>query len=145
MEMVVGPTRYAQLCCIAMDYFLSPEGHPYEMGQSSLEDIWNSKGLRSVRKRMLQGEKIRECSTCYYQESVEKKSYRQSFNNSWLNYSASKEEIKRRIEVSKEHDFKVNAPPIYLDIRPGNKCNLKCRMCNPENSSLIFSRAKEAF
>ena len=145
MEMVVGPTRQARLCCIASGPFLSPEGHPYEMGQTSLEDIWNSKGLRSVRKRMLQGEKIRECSHCHYLESVERKSYRQSFNDYWLNDSASKEEIKRRIEVSKEHNFKVNAPPIYLDIRPGNKCNLKCRMCNPGNSSLIFQEQRKLF
>jgi sulfatase maturation enzyme AslB (radical SAM superfamily) len=31
----------------------------------------------------------------------------------------------------------VDQPPAYLDLRLGNLCNLKCRMCNPYNSVQI--------
>ena len=32
--------------------------------------------------------------------------------------------------------------PVYIDLRLGNLCNFKCRMCNPFNSNSI---AKEHF
>ena len=36
-----------------------------------------------------------------------------------------------------ENDGVVNDSPVYLDLRFGNKCNLKCRMCDPLFSTLI--------
>ena len=33
--------------------------------------------------------------------------------------------------------------PIFLDYRPGNECNLKCRMCSPEHSSQIEKEVRD--
>ena len=140
MEMIIGPTHEAKLCCIASGSIQSPKGHGYDTVNHTLQEIWDSDGIRIVREKMLKGEKIKECSHCYYQESVGKESYRQSFNRQWLSKFP---EIHRRIEKSKRENFYVDSPPLYLDIRPGNKCNLKCRMCNPGNSSLIFREQEE--
>ena len=138
MEMLVGPVPWAKLCCIASDSLCSSKGQYYSMAEYTPEEIWNSEGFREVRKKMLEGKKLRECSHCYYQESVGKKSYRESFNKEWLERSPHGGEIKRRVEKSRVLNFQVDSPPLYLDIRPGNKCNLKCRMCSPGNSSQIF-------
>ena len=141
MEMIIGPDHRTRLCCIASKDLKSPKGHNYNVVEYTLEEIWNSDAIRIVREQMLKGEKIKDCSHCYYQESVGKESYRQSFNKQWL--SQFSEEIHRRIENSKKENFYVDSPPLYLDIRPGNKCNLKCRMCNPGNSSQIFMEQEE--
>ena len=41
------------------------------------------------------------------------------------------------VERSLANDYRVDAPPIYLDLRFGNLCNLMCKMCSPLNSSQI--------
>ena len=91
---------------------------------------------------MLAGEKIKACEHCYYQESIGRSSYRQSFNKQWLSSDLGKN-ILNRVEKSRTNGFKVEEAPLYLDIRPGNLCNLKCRMCSPGNSSKIYKEQKE--
>ena len=142
MEMLVGPNHGAKICCIARNDIQSPDGRYYNNIEYTLEELWNCDGIRSVREKMLKGEKVKECSYCYYQESIGMQSYRQSFNQHWFSTPQGKE-IHRRVEKSKRENFYVDSTPLYLDIRPGNKCNLKCRMCNPGNSSKIFQEQEE--
>lgn len=143
IEFILGPTEHIKLCCIASKPLEDQKGKAYVYGDSSLEDYWNSYGLRKVRKKMLSGEKLQECDHCYYQESIGRQSYRQIFNKEWLIKSEYKKHILQRIEKSKKNGFTVKEAPLYLDIRPGNLCNLKCRMCNPGNSSKIYKEQKD--
>ena len=142
MEMIIGPVSTTRICCIASDDLYSSKGEPYDMGKISLENIWNGEGMREIRKKMIEGKKVKACSHCYYQESIGEFSYRKDFNKQWLNHPAYGKQIKQRIEESLKSSFQVTDPPLYLDIRPGNTCNLKCRMCNPGNSSKIFTEQK---
>ncbi|MCZ0933480.1 MAG: twitch domain-containing radical SAM protein, partial [Oligoflexia bacterium] len=142
MEFIVGPTSHIKICCIAETAVVDERNRTYNFEEDSIEEYWNSWGLRQVRKKMLAGEKIKACGHCYYQESIGRTSYRQSFNKEWLESEHGKN-ILNRVEKSKKNDFRVEEPPLYLDIRPGNLCNLKCRMCNPGNSSKIYQEQKE--
>lgn len=142
MEFIVGPTTHIKLCCIAEGSMKNKSGEFYSTEKFSMDEVWNSSCMREVRKKMLSGKKIQACSHCYYQESLGRTSYRQSFNREWLS-SSSREDIIKRVEDSRTNDGRVDAPPLYLDIRPGNLCNLQCRMCNPGNSSKIYQEQKE--
>ena len=142
MEFIVGPDKNARLCCIADGVLLSKSNRPYSLDKVSLNKIWNSEAIRDVRKKMLAGEKIKACSRCYYLEDIGQTSYRQIFNKTWLD-SEHGNEIINRILKSKKNNFSVDVPPLYLDLRLGNKCNLQCRMCNPVNSSKIYQEQKE--
>ena len=142
MEFILGPTSDIKLCCIAETAVESENKQDYLLGESSLEDYWNSWGLRQVRKKMLAGEKIKACSHCYYQESIGRTSYREAFNKTWLESEYGKE-ILNRVEESRTNGYRVKKQPLYLDIRPGNLCNLKCRMCAPDRSSKIYTEQKQ--
>ncbi|MDE0091685.1 MAG: twitch domain-containing radical SAM protein [Oligoflexia bacterium] len=142
MEFIVGPTSHIKICCIAETAVEDENKRVYNFEEDSIEEYWNSWGLRQIRKKMLAGEKIKACGHCYYQESIGRTSYRQSFNREWFESEHGKN-VLNRIEKSKKNGFKVEEPPLYLDIRPGNLCNLKCRMCNPGNSSKIYQEQKE--
>ncbi|MCY4523326.1 MAG: twitch domain-containing radical SAM protein, partial [Halobacteriovoraceae bacterium] len=141
-EFKVGPDKNTMLCCHASKPLLSKSNRPYSIDKFSLDEIWNSEGMRNIRKKMLLGEKIDACSYCYYQSHIGGISKRESFNNIWLN-SSFETEIIRRILKSKNNNYLVNSPPLYLDISPGNLCNLKCRMCNPTSSSFLYQEQKE--
>ena len=142
MEFIVGPTSQIRICCIAETAVEDEKGKAYTFEKDSLQDYWNSYGLRKIRKKMLAGERIKACKHCYYQESIDRTSYRRSFNKYWLE-SESGADILNRVKQSRTNGFRVEKPPIYLDIRPGNLCNLKCRMCDPGSSSKIYKEQKQ--
>ena len=119
------------------------KGKTYTLNEVSLEDHWNSYGIRQIRKKMLNGEKVKVCGHCYYQESIGMASYRQRFNKEWLSPLDKREDILNRVRKSRTNGYRVEEPPIYLDIRPGNLCNLKCRMCCPSSSSKIYQEQQE--
>lgn len=106
-------------CCVSDNRF----GAKYKAGKDSILNMWSSDEVDDDRYNMLSGEKVKGCEMCYLQEKIGKISYRQKFNTEWI-------------------ESNVNFTPIYLDLRLGSLCNLKCRMCNPFNSCVY---AKEHF
>ena len=90
----------------------------------SPEAYYNTPIVQDVRAKMLKGEWHSGCSQCEYQEKNGLGSDRHTFNNMY------KKEIADGVDTER---FTLK----WLDYRPGNLCNLKCRMCHPSNSSLI--------
>ena len=142
MEFNVGATPYVRLCCLSEENLEDKNEKPYLFGEKSLEDYWNSWGYRQVRKKMLVGEKLKNCEYCYHREFLGQKSCRQAVNRYWFKSKYGKE-ILNRVEKSRINGYRVKKQPLYLDIRPGNLCNLKCRMCTPGNSSKIYEEQKQ--
>ncbi|MBM38517.1 MAG: hypothetical protein CMO97_05530 [Woeseia sp.] len=102
-----------------------------------IETVWNNDHMRKIRKQMLDGEVVKGCEHCYDLEDMGFPSYRTNYIRDWFEYSDRGDEIVERIEQSKRNGHRVEEPPMYLDFRLGNMCNLKCRMCQPQNSSQI--------
>jgi molybdenum cofactor biosynthesis enzyme MoaA len=99
-------------------------------------DQWvNSQDMRQVREDLHHGVKINQCSRCWNDESVGKKSLRQIYN----------------VEFSKNFDFslidtdnwEVTDSICTFDFKLGNLCNLKCVMCHGNSSSQIMSEFKQ--
>ena len=115
-------------CCIATSNLLSDAEH---IKTTSLKDAWKSKSMYQLRKKMLNGKKSDGCSVCYTEEKFGKQSYRLKHNKEW----------EERLGTEKFNNliqhYKVDGPPVYLDLKLGNKCNLKCRSCNPYSSDQI--------
>ena len=145
METTLTSNSLLCLCCYAHP-IRDKEGRAYNLVEDSLEDFWNGDGIKEVRSKMLIGEKVSACQFCYYDESIGKFSRRQEINSKWLkseHYGSYTEDILDRVEKSRTNGYKVEKPPLRLDIRPTNLCNLKCRMCNPQSSSKIEREQKE--
>jgi MoaA/NifB/PqqE/SkfB family radical SAM enzyme len=113
-----------RVCCNSTpgkNFLFDAEGKPMKIFKHSIDEVWNSPGYIELREQFLRGERPEICQRCFREEDSGVKSARQSNNQSW----SSKHESKSTIPV----DVK------YIDIRLGNLCNLKCRMCNPYASS----------
>lgn len=137
IEQVVQSTGKVGFCCVAKGGGIIQKdgGGSYRAGQDKLESAWNSQHMRDIRKGMIEGAHVPGCELCYFQESIEKKSYREMHNEEWMNKARA--EIEARVEESQRNDYRLDKPALYLDLRLGNLCNLKCRSCNPYNSSQI--------
>ena len=111
-------------------------GEAYTCRDNFIEDAWNSESIRDIRRKMINAESIPGCAVCYQQEDDNKMSNRQHSLREWSQRLGT-EELRQIIESAGEVDGFVETAPVYLDLRLGNLCNLKCRMCNPWNSSQI--------
>lgn len=109
--MATSPNGKTKLCCIAAEEY-------GDLAKNSVDEIWNSEYLKSVRKKMLNNESVSACYKCDYQESLGITSKRQRENSNW------------GVDIITTSTIK------YLDLRFGNTCNLKCVMCSPNDSSL---------
>lgn len=139
IHFLAGPTEHWRICCVAQESIVNGNQKPYLLQNHNPKKLWNSEGIKKVRRDMWEGKKISQCRHCYYQESVNRKSYRQRSNEEWLKHF----KVRKIISKSVKNDFHVKEAPLYIDLRPGNLCNLRCRMCNPGNSSKIETEWRE--
>jgi MoaA/NifB/PqqE/SkfB family radical SAM enzyme len=98
----------------------------YEMKDGLLAG-WNGEYMKSVRRKMIAGEKVSACEKCYLLESQGQLSLRQSaFDDNKESY------------MSKYNpDGTLNKMPVYIELHFGNVCNLKCKMCSHYFSHMI--------
>ncbi len=143
MEIALMSHSKLPLCCLGNWHTVKDEkGRDYNLVEDHLEDYWNGYGLREIRKKMLSGEKLEECYWCNKDEEHGRRSHRQIHTKRWLRSEYGRN-ILERVKKSRTNGYRVEEPPLYLDIRPGNLCNLKCRMCGPASSSKIEQEQRE--
>jgi MoaA/NifB/PqqE/SkfB family radical SAM enzyme len=94
------------------------------MKNGTINQLYNSDEMRSLRTAFLNGEEPQECNWCWKEEEAGIKSFRQSYN-----------------ELNLSYDLE-NPIPQLLDLKLSNVCNLKCRMCGPQASSSIAKEQK---
>ena len=105
----------------------------------SLMEIWNSETMRGLRRDMVEGRRIGPCEACYTDEERGAVSLRQRDNRAWEQGWLNEERatIDDMVTLAVDNDFHLPKLPVMMEVETGNLCNLKCRMCNSFNSSLI--------
>jgi hypothetical protein len=100
---------------------------------ATIESVWNSDAMASLRLAMLSEAPQKACRICYEKEKLGATSRRQNFNASYGDQA-------HRLDATM-HDGTVPASvrPIDLDLRFSNLCNFRCRSCWHGASSRWFS------
>lgn len=114
-------------CCIAGGF-----DNPINLKKMSIEEGFNSKQMKDLRKDMMEGVRNKVCDVCYKQEDETGHSPRLDFNSNSLWDSPIVE-----IDYSVPSDFQ------HVDIRFSNLCNFKCRMCSHGFSSAWYEDFKK--
>ena len=133
-----GKMKY---CCFAEDD-LDDNGAPLTINDTQLSQAWNCTKMVDVRRKMINNEPVEGCTRCIGEEKFTSYAPRISMTTEWFNRIGGADLFKL-INQSKKNDHILQDIPVYLDLRLGNLCNLKCRMCNPWNSSQIDNENKE--
>jgi sulfatase maturation enzyme AslB (radical SAM superfamily) len=106
-------------CCEAQE---TPLNDPGETAQQS----WNNHNYRELRRALSSGERPDRCSVCWHNEDSGIVSNRQQWEaDNWDMFSQS---------VSVNSDYSVNNPPVWVELKVSNFCNLKCIMCSTHSS-----------
>jgi radical SAM protein with 4Fe4S-binding SPASM domain len=111
------PTGDAYPCC--MSNMKHRIGNTRE---NTLEEIWNSPGLREIRVNMLNEQASPACHNCYEKEQAGFFSGRMSANK---HHGHHVDKVANTAADGTVDEFQM----IYWDIRFSNLCNLKCRSC----------------
>ena len=129
-EMHFGVSKEVMPCCTYTRY--NPFGNLNDT--DDIEKIYNSENAKTLRRKLFNGEKAKECGSCWKQEELSKNtSYRQFHNDFYGKY------LDEVLDNTNE-DFSLKSiKPKRLDIRFDNKCNLKCRICNSTFSTSWYS------
>ena len=107
-----------RLCCTTIQDI--PTDNKYNLFDAkthSIDDYWNSNRMKEIRRKMIAGEKIRDCERCYRQEEQGAESLRTQLG------------IKEYTKATLS-DGTFHRSATTMQIQMGNICNLKCKMCS---------------
>lgn len=115
------------------------DGKPANFNHASLTESWNNAYMRDARVKMMKDEIPVQCQKCFTEEAAGHRSKRNWETEYWSTQGYTEEDV-----ISKTTEDGTIEPVIpYIDLRFGTKCNLKCIMCSPHDSSMWISDWKK--
>jgi MoaA/NifB/PqqE/SkfB family radical SAM enzyme len=104
--------------------------HPIgNIQDNTLEDIWNNDAMCRIRKQVLNNERPPECAPCFNLEDQGVESLRQRHINGVIPEARINLYPNTLLQEIMPFEFPT------MEIKLNNLCNLKCRMCNPTDST----------
>ena len=123
ISLEASPIGTVRPCCLADDEILDNTGKKFELSTADFRDIQNSNHMRGLREEFLAGEKPQTCRKCWNEERAGRTSKRMHT-------------LDRLKHMGISDDWTTDAKPLmFLDLKLGNICNLKCRICGSWSSS----------
>jgi organic radical activating enzyme len=119
-----SPIGTARPCCLAKDEIVDANGAKYNLNTYTLEEIYHSEYMQGLRQDFLAGNKPATCQRCWDEEAAGRVSKR----------------MNSRIRLKEYYDSvdwnNLNPDQLwFIDLKLGNICNLKCRICGSWSSS----------
>ena len=123
VSLEASPIGTVRPCCLADDEILDNNGKKFELATADFVHIQNSHHMRSLREEFLAGRRPETCRKCWNEEDAGRTSKRMHALD--------------RLKHSVTDDvWTTDAKPLmFLDLKLGNICNLKCRICGSWSSS----------
>ena len=127
ISLEASPVGTVRPCCLADDELLDDAGQKFSLLDANFGDIQNSNAMRSLREQFLAGQKPQTCRKCWNEERAGRDSKRIHTLN-------------RLRHTVTDTEWTTDAKPLmFLDLKLGNICNLKCRICGSWSSSQFAS------
>ena len=127
ISLEASPIGTVRPCCLADDEILDDNGNKFELATADFADIQNSNHMRQLREGFLAGQKPQTCRKCWNEERSGRTSKRMHT-------------LDRLKHTLKDDQWSTDAKPLmFLDLKLGNICNLKCRICGSWSSSQFAS------
>jgi MoaA/NifB/PqqE/SkfB family radical SAM enzyme len=123
VSLEASPIGTVRPCCLADDELLDDAGQKFSLLTADFASIQNSTAMTQLREQFLAGEKPQTCRKCWNEERAGRTSKRMHT-------------INRLKHTITDREWTQDAKPLmFLDLKLGNICNLKCRICGSWSSS----------
>jgi len=123
ISLETSPIGTVRPCCLADHELHSDSGAVFNLASADFDTIRNSKEMQRLREQFLAGQQPETCRRCWAEESAGRTSKRLHT-------------LDRLEHIVADTDWTPDAKPlVFLDLKLGNICNLKCRICGSWSSS----------
>jgi len=127
VSLEASPIGTVRPCCLAEDELTDNTGDKFNLATASFAGIQNSTSMRELRQQFMRGEQPQTCRKCFREERAGRTSKRMHT-------------LDRLKHMIADSDWTADAKPLmFLDLKLGNICNLKCRICGSWSSSTFAS------
>lgn len=118
-HVTVSSTGNVSTCCMSVPVIDTRSGQPYNIKTHTITEAYNSAEFNSIRQNLRNGIKDKNCDSCWRQEDAGERSL--------------------RLRIIDEYQEVYNSGKtqglLTAQLDLSNQCNLKCRTCNPGDSS----------
>ena len=123
ISLEASPIGTVRPCCLADDEILDNKGNKFELTSANFAVIQNSQHMQDLRTGFLAGKRPKTCRKCWNEEDAGRTSKRMH----------TLDRLKHSLQTE---EWSNSAKPLmFLDLKLGNICNLKCRICGSWSSS----------
>lgn len=119
-----SPTGTTRPCCMAHDEITDESGNKYDLNQTNLETVYHSEYMQDLRRQFRSGFKPSTCSRCWDEEAAGRDSKR-------IHTQVRLKELYSQVDWDNDDPDQM----WFVDLKLGNICNLKCRICGSWSSS----------
>lgn len=123
VSLEASPVGTVRPCCLAEDEIVDSELIKFNLATADLKEIQDSLYMSQLRKAFLAGKRPSTCRKCWQEEDAGRTSKRMHT-------------LDRLKHMVVDQNWTTDAKPlVFLDLKLGNICNLKCRICGSWSSS----------
>ena len=123
VSLEASPIGTVRPCCLADDELVDDTGQKFSLLTANFKDIQRSRNMQTLREEFLAGKKPQTCRKCWNEERAGRTSKRMHT-------------LDRLKHMGIDDTWTKDAKPLmFLDLKLGNICNLKCRICGSWSSS----------
>ena len=123
VSLEASPIGTVRPCCLADDELVDDNGTKFSLLTADFASIQNSRAMTQLRQEFLDGKRPQTCRKCWMEERSGRTSKRMHT-------------LDRMKHMGISGEWTADAKPLmFLDLKLGNICNLKCRICGSWSSS----------
>lgn len=119
-----SPMGTTRPCCMAHEEIVDELGNKYDLNETDLEVAYHSEYMQNLRRQFRAGEKPATCNRCWEEEAAGRDSKR-------IHSQVRLKELYQQVDWSNDNPDQL----WFVDLKLGNICNLKCRICGSWSSS----------
>ena len=124
VSLEASPIGTVRPCCLAEEELVNNAGDKFNLATAKFGTIQNSHSMRQLRQDFIDQKQPATCRKCWREERAGRVSKRMH----------TLDRLKHML--AEETEWTVDAKPLmFLDLKLGNICNLKCRICGSWSSS----------
>jgi MoaA/NifB/PqqE/SkfB family radical SAM enzyme len=119
-----SPMGTTRVCCLSHDEITDETGEAYDLTKTDLETVYHSQHLQQLRQQFRAGAKPQTCKRCWDEEDAGRTSKR-------MHTQVRLKELYPQVDWQNDNPDQL----WFVDLKLGNICNLKCRICGSWSSS----------
>lgn len=123
ISLETSPIGTVRPCCLADDEIVDNAGNKFDLNTASFAEIQTSNNMQQLRQDFLDKKQPQTCRKCWREERSGRTSKRMHT-------------LDRLKHMLPDSEWTADPKPLmFLDLKLGNICNLKCRICGSWSSS----------